>query len=180
MANQQSSKITGSSKDYRFGQKNNWRRTISERQPSQRVVNCDLAPRKTRAEVKQYGADWNVFRPRPQHINRISVNSRRFRFPDPVDVALVGVDRDKVILRNPLVARYVAMRPRLLTYKSGLLRMDSAVFEPVSRGRDERIPAKILERIMAEVSELETKHAEPDLVRQIAAVMAVRTKRLSN
>jgi hypothetical protein len=74
------------------------------------------------------------------------------------------------------------MRPRFFSYRSGNLVFDSAVFQSHSRGLD-KAPGQMeaaKARAEAEIAENVALNRPPELVRKIAATLAVRTRRLRN
>ena len=74
---------------------------------------------------------------------------------------------------------YSGMSPKLFTYRSGLLTFDSAVFQPKWNSW-EKAPLELQRAAEADIVEVSEKYSVPSLRRRIAAMLAVRTQRLSH
>jgi hypothetical protein len=72
---------------------------------------------------------------------------------------------------------FAGMRPKMFSYKSGVLTFDSAVFQSLSR-YVERAPAAWQSTVESEMRAFEDEYREASVSRKIAATLAVRTTRL--
>jgi hypothetical protein len=84
--------------------------------------------------------------------------------------------------RNRFVANVsrmlTSMEPKFISYKSGPVTFDSAVFQPLWRGLDKPHPlTELRDRAEAAIKKQSDKFKELGIVRRIAAMNAVRTMR---